>query len=116
MSFYILFYACAAIVVTETNDIELCLIRNRSPSSTIVLDEKSTPAARLAALKSQFHIMKTTGAELPIRADGEPVTRTRLLIGDSAASRETVIDEADFDPQEYLIPICPDTLFLIGRD
>jgi len=92
------------------------LTRDGTPACTIVLSANPTPAARLAALELQFHVLKITGAELPIRTDSENVTGSRVLIGESAATRALGFKGLDFAPQEYLIAFRPDTLILIGRD
>ena len=95
---------------------EFPLAREGTPACTIVVSENPTPAARLAALELQYHVMKITGAELPIRTDNEKVIGPRVLIGDSAATREMGFKGSDFAPQEYLIAFRPETLILIGRD
>ena len=95
---------------------EFPLAREGTPACTIVVSENPTPAARLAALELQYHVMKITGAELPIRTDNEKVIGPRVLIGDSATTREMGFKGSDFAPQEYLIAFRPETLILIGRD
>ncbi len=95
---------------------EFTLARDGVPACTIVISEHPALAARLAALELQFHVLKITGAELPIRMDSEKVMGPRVLIGESAATREMGIKGRDFAPQEYLIAFRPQTVILIGRD
>ena len=92
------------------------LTREGRPACTIVVSENPTPAARLAAFEFQYHVLKITGAELPIRTDNEQVIGPRVLIGDSAATRDMGFNGLDSGPQEYLIGFRPDALILIGRD
>ncbi len=92
------------------------LARDGAPACTIVVAEHPTPAARLASLEIQYHVLKITGAELPIRSDVEPVAGPRILVGDSAATLALGITGAEFPPQEYVIAFRPDTLILTGRD
>ncbi len=92
------------------------LAQDGKPACTIVVAEHPTPAARLAALELQSHILKITGAEVPIRTDSETVAGPRVLVGESAATRAMGFKGADFAPQEYLIAFRPETLILIGRD
>lgn len=92
------------------------LTREGKPACTIVVAKDPTPAARLASLEIQHHVMKITGAELPIRTDDELMQGPRILVGESAVTREMGIQAADFAPQEYLIAFRPETLVLIGRD
>lgn len=86
------------------------------PACTIVISARPQPAARLAALELQYHVMKIAGAELPIRSDNEPTAGPRVLVGESTATRELGFKGFDFAPQEYLIAVRPQTLVLIGRD
>ncbi len=95
---------------------EFSLVRDSAPACTIVVSKAPTPAARLAALELQYHVLKITGAELPIRSDSEDVKGPRVLIGDSVAARAMGFRGADFAPQEYLIAFRPETVILIGRD
>ncbi len=86
------------------------------PACTIVVAQHPTPAARLAALELQFHVLKITGAELPIRDDTQNITGARVLMGESGATRALGYKGTDFAPQEYLIAFRPATILLIGRD
>lgn len=95
---------------------EFSLVRDGAPACTIVLSQTPAPAARLAALELQYHVMKITGAELPICTDVESVAGPRVLVGDSAATRASGFKGPDFAPQEYLIAFRPETVILIGRD
>lgn len=92
------------------------LARNGQAACTIVVAEHPTPAAQLAALELQSHVLKVTGAELPIRNDAGTVSGSRILVGESAATRALGFSGAAFAPQEYLIAFRPETLILIGRD
>lgn len=95
---------------------EFTLVREGKPACTIILAESPTPASRLAAFELQSHVLKMTGAELPIRSDREKISGPRILIGDSAVAKEKGFQGSNFKPQEYLIAFQPDTLILIGRD
>jgi hypothetical protein len=104
------------LIYAESAEPEFCLVRDGAPMCTIVVSESPTPAARLAAMELQCHIMKITGAELPIRTDQEAMSGARILIGDSEAAQSLGVAAKDFASQEYLIAFRPDTLILIGRD
>ena len=62
-------------------------LREGNPACTIMLSKHPAPAARLAALELQYHVLRITGAELPIRTDNETVTGPACL---SAKSRPLV--------------------------
>ena len=92
------------------------LVRDGKPVCTIVTAEPPSPAARLAALELQSHVLKITGVELPLRHEAEPTSGLRILVGESAATRALGFRGADFAPQEYLIGFRSNALVLIGRD
>lgn len=60
------------------------LARNGAPACVIVTAVSPTPAARLAALELQSHILKMTGVEIPIRHEAEENGGRR---GSTAATR-----------------------------
>lgn len=93
----------------------LSLVIDGKPKATIVLSDKPTKAAQTAAFELQWHIAQMTGATLPIVKDGKETAGTRILVGESEATKALGI-EADFPYQEYLVKCLPDTLVLIGRD
>lgn len=92
------------------------LAQDGKPACAIVLAEKPGPAARLAALEIQSHVLQISGAVIPIRSAGEEVPGRRILVGESAATQALGLRGTDFPPQEYLIAFRPDTIVLIGRD
>jgi hypothetical protein len=96
---------------------EACeLVHQGSPACAIVIAEKPTPAARLAALQVQYHVLKISGAEIPIRSESDRVEGRRILVGESSATRRLGLRSEDFKPQEYLIAFRTNTVILIGRD
>ena len=92
------------------------LVQEGKPACSFVIAEKPTPAARLAALELQYHVLKITGAEIPIRSEREPVEGRRIFVGESSATRQFDLRSADFKPQEYLITFRTNTIVLLGRD
>ena len=92
------------------------LVQQGTAACSIVIAERPSPAARLAALELQSHLLKITGAELPVRSENDRVEGPRILIGESSATRRLGFQSSDFKPQEYLIAFRPHALVLIGRD
>ncbi len=90
--------------------------RGGQPACSIVLAERPSHAARLAALELQSHVLKISGAELPIRDDQQATSGPRILVGESAATRALGFVSAGFAPQEYLIAFRTNAVVLIGRD
>ena len=108
----LLFGLCLLFPVARAVDI----VRDGHPACTLVLAESPTPSSRLAALEIRSHVLKMTGADLPVRTDADAVSGPRILVGDSRATKSLGLRGADFAPQEYLVAFRPDTLVLIGRD
>jgi hypothetical protein len=92
------------------------LAHQASPACMIVIAGKPTPAAKLAALELQYHVLKISGAEIPIRSENDRGQGRRILVGESSATRALGLRSEDFKPQEYLIAFRTNTIVLIGRD
>ncbi|MBC8443476.1 hypothetical protein H8D79_01990, partial [PVC group bacterium] len=95
---------------------ELILARDGKAAATIVIAETATRSAQFAAAELRHHIQKITEAELPIVSDTAAAVGTRILVGESAATRALGLWNRDFKHQEYLIRFLPGTLVLMGRD
>jgi hypothetical protein len=94
----------------------MVLVREGEGMCTIVTCGNPSPAARLAALELQSHILRMTGVEVPVQTEPEGATGLRILVGDSAAVRELGFDVGELGPQEYLIAFRPGAIVLLGRD
>ena len=94
----------------------LFLVRAGEPVATIVLDAEPSEAALFAASELQSHVGRITGARLPVATDASRVRGPRILVGESAATRQLGLRGTDFRAQEYLIRFAPDMLVLMGRD
>ena len=81
------------------------LVKDGKASAVIVLEEKPTKAAQLAAFEIQYHIEKMTGAKIPIRNKPE-AGKLPVFVG----------GRNGFKPQEYLVEIQPDKITLAGKD
>jgi hypothetical protein len=76
------------------------LVQQGTAACSIVIAANASPAARLAALELQCHVLKITGADLPIRSETQRVEGRRILVGDSAATRQVQLRNLDFKPLE----------------
>lgn len=94
------------------------LVYRGNPSSAIILAEKPTRSARLAAAELREHIRLITGAEIPILSenDNPPEGVVHIYVGESQATREIGLRNDMFAPQESLIRITDKEIILIGRD
>ena len=86
------------------------------PAASIVISSRPSRAATLGAVELRDHIRKISGAALPIVADKAGVTGTRILVGESAATRALGLKNADFQRQEYMVGRRGDSLVLMGHD
>jgi len=100
----------------RSEDRTLVLTRAGKPAASIVVARQPTRAAWFAAAELQYHIEKISGARLPIVPEGVKIEGTRILMGESAATRVRGLTDSGFEPQEYLIRFAPNTLVLMGRD
>ncbi len=103
-------------MTTSSSTKQLELVKDGQAAATIVIAEKPTISAKLAAIELQYHIRKMTGATLPIKTDVANISGHRILVGESKATRALGINAADFKATEYMIKFLPDTLVLIGLD
>lgn len=95
---------------------EVTLVVDGKPNATILLAEKPRASAQLAAFELQHFIEKISGAKLTIMREPAEVTGTRILVGESEATKALGHTNDGFEPQHYLIRTLPDTLILIGHD
>ncbi|NLO74973.1 MAG: hypothetical protein GX100_12800, partial [candidate division WS1 bacterium] len=95
---------------------ELTLVQDGKPAATLVIAQEATKSAQFAAYELQWHVQRITGATLPLVTDNVEVTGTRILIGESAATRALGFKTADFKSREYMVHFLPDALVLMGCD
>ncbi len=112
---------CAILPVTlgtqpDADAATFTLVQRGEPTCSIVIAENPSPAARLAAPELQFHLLRISGAQIPIGSHEAEVEGRRILVGESAATREFGLRGQDFPPQEYLVAFRPETVTLMGRD
>lgn len=107
---------CGCTTIFSDSQKEFEIVKDGKPEATIIIAEKPTISAKLAAIELQYHIKEMTGATLPIKNDTEAVKDIRILVGESKATRDLGIKASDFKTTEYMIKFLPDTLVLIGKD
>lgn len=107
-----------AMLFNGLNAQAVTVVDNGKPNGVIIIAEKPTIAANLAALELQYHIEKITGATLPIQSDTHKTNTSgiHILVGESDGTRKLDLRSEDFKSQEYLIKIDEKTIILMGRD
>ena len=88
------------------------LVKDGKPAASIVLADKPTRAAQLAAYELQYHIKLMTGAELEILTGKLPAKGAKIFVGESAFTKGL----KPFEFQEYQVSIKGDSVILAGCD
>lgn len=107
---------CGAALAATAGHHDLGLTRDGKPTASIVVAAGPTEAAVVAAIELRDHIKKISGADLPILPDTTMPQGTRVLVGESAATRALGLKSDDFKDQEYMIDERAGNLVLMGRD
>jgi hypothetical protein len=110
-----------AIAATPVSPQPVSLVKEGLASSTICLAQNPSRSAALAAAEIQEHLQKITGAIIPIAYDSGTTPASygngaRILIGESAGTRQLGIKPTALRRQEHLIRFLPNTIVLIGKD
>lgn len=92
------------------------IVHNGKAKASIIIDERPSPSAQLAAWELQHHIKLMSGVTLPIVRDSIDSKGNKIHIGDTYYSRSQGLRAEDFEPQEYIIRFQGNNLILYGRD
>ena len=92
------------------------LVKDGVPSATIVLSEKPTAGAQLAAYELQHVIRLMTGAELPMVRNESQIRGIPLYVGESPGTVRRNLKCSDFGPEEYTVRFFPDAIVMMGSD
>jgi len=94
------------------------IVKDGSPVSVMILAEKPTRSAQLAALELQEHVRLATGATIEITREPQkpPKGFIPIYIGENAATRSMGLASQKFKIQESLVRVTEKSIVLIGRD
>jgi len=119
------FFAAAAMLLLAFSSFayaeDACtLVEDGRARAVIVLAEKPTRVARMAAAELAHYVKKITGAELPVVAENELTAEQSsgflVLVGQSARTEKLGLTSAGFERQQHLIRNEGKWLILMGRD
>lgn len=115
------FAAAPSVKPTSKSQAQISLVEAGVATATIYLAQNPTAASAFAAAELREHIRRITGASIPVVYDGDldssrPSKGTRILIGESVATRRLGIKPQAFKTQEHLIRFLPDTVILMGKE
>lgn len=111
--------AAFALSIISVESHGLTLVGPKQVDSRIVIADKPSRSARMAASELQMWLRKITDVEVPIVPESrlaEKPAGTLILVGDTKRGRALGIDPAEFELEELRIRAFPDTLVLIGDD
>ena len=94
----------------------LTIVDHGQPRACLILAERPTRAAQLAAFEIQHHLRLITEATVPIRSENEECHGIRILIGESRATRAAGVRTEELQSQEYVVQFRPDSIVIAGRD
>ena len=95
---------------------KLVLVREGRPAATLIMAAKPRQGAQLAAAELQHYLEKMTGCRLPEATDEAETGGTRVLVGESRATKALGYTNDDFLPEESCVQTGPNHLLIVGRD
>jgi len=126
------FSSCVAVLAcctttassAEARSSRVEIVRDQQPRATIVTPDDPVLVVRRAAEELQYHLRKSTGANLGIvpesHAAAQPSRASRLphriYLGDCSATRAAGIDPKGLPPAGFVIRLIRNDLFFAGHD
>lgn len=107
-------FVAALVAVSLSAQADVTLVEDGAPRATIVLAEKPTKSAQLAAFELQYVIGKITGATLPIAR--EPYAPTNLTVYVGASKGTAALGLGELEPERYVVRFAKDAIILAGHD
>jgi len=101
----LLLSACGKLSRQEASE-RLTLATDGKTDYSLVLPDSCSPPEKLAAAQLREYLKKLTGADFPIRKEGQPGGKS-IFVGDTAAARAAGYDPAKFNKEEWLIKTLP---------
>lgn len=105
-------------VMANTKKLQQEIVKDGKVKSIIVLGEKPTRSAQLAAKELQDHVNVISGANIPIIKENESIPKDKypIYVGEGKFTRKHGLISDKFASQESLIKATPEYAILIGRD
>lgn len=92
------------------------LVKDGQGRAQIVVAADALPQVKYAALELQLHVLKMSGAELPIVHETGDDLPVRVYIGESQYTRELGLDASDLKREAFRIISADDHLVILGGD
>ena len=97
-------------------DQPLPIVRDGKPLATIVVGEPQTKGLRFALQELQEHLKLSTGTELPVIRDGQPMSGPAIHLGKTALTERLGLSPSCFAPDNWTVQRVGDALILSGGD
>lgn len=94
----------------------LDLVRDRQPTSAIVVPRKALPVVRFAAEELQHHVKASTGATLIIREEDDATDNSRGVVFLGGCQAADNVAPKNLSPNGYHIQLHKGNLYLLGDD
>jgi hypothetical protein len=100
------------------------IVRDRQPRALIVTPDDPLPVVQRAAEELQYHVRKSTGANLAIVPESQAAAPPppagafpgRIYLGNCHATRAAGLDPQGIPPTGFVIRLIGNDLFLAGHD
>lgn len=98
----------------------ITLVRDGAPAGVIVVADKPTEVAKLAAKELQDHLRMISDATLPILKESQagraPEGSVRIYVGPSAGTKALGVSTEGMTPEHFIVETRDSALLLLGRD
>jgi hypothetical protein len=81
---------------------------------SIVTPEKTSVQEKLAAAELSLHLQKATGEKVITCTERDRATGKKIYLGHTRFANQNKIDLKQFEPEEWLIKTCGDSLLITG--
>jgi len=106
-----------AALLLATTASALDLVVGRQPTAVLVIPDDALPVVKAAAEELQYHVRRSTGAELPMVPESQrPAGSGVVFLGACAATKALGIDLAALPPNGYAVRNASGALHLAGDD
>ncbi len=100
----------------ESANGSLVLVRDGKPAATIVIGRNATPTVRYAVQELNEHLKLSTGTELPVAEDGQPITGPTIQVGATELTERLGLASRYLAPDNWVVSRAGQALLLSGGD
>ena len=94
----------------------LVLVRDGKPAATIVIGSNATHTVRYAVKELNEHLELSTGTELPVAEDGQPIKGPTIQVGATELAERLGLSPRYLAPDNWVVSRAGQALLLSGGD